>query len=170
MVDARSGKRTTPYTKAQEEQAAAVLKERREKEAKKKLTRQAKKLALQEEQAVKRKKLEEEMERLKTEEEERMKVVDEEEIEEEEKEEPLFRRSTGQRGESSGTKNEDAWMEKKISEWVANLSMGEEEEAMLYVPPEEKEIRNQGVGSRKRPFETSDYRGGEEVTVEIASH
>ncbi|GBG92044.1 hypothetical protein CBR_g54298 [Chara braunii] len=30
-------------------------------------------------------------------------------------------------------------MEKKISEWVANLSLGEDEEAQLYVPQEEKE-------------------------------
>ncbi|GBG69413.1 hypothetical protein CBR_g4108 [Chara braunii] len=148
MVELRSGKSTTPYTKAQEEQAAAVLQERKEKETKKELIRQAKKLALQEEHAAKRKKLEEEMERLKKEEEEKMKAVEEEEIEEEEEEEeePLIRRSAGQRGESSGPKKEDSWMEKKVSEWVANLSLGEEEEAMLYVPREEKSAR----GSRKQ--------------------
>ncbi|GBG76269.1 hypothetical protein CBR_g22017 [Chara braunii] len=142
MVDTRSGKSTTPYTKAQEEQAATVLKERREKEAKKELIKQANKLALLEEQAAKRKKLEEEMERLKKEDEEKLKAVDEEEIEEEEEkeEEPLLRRGAGERGEFSGTKNEESWMEKKIFEWVANLSLGEEEEAMLYVPPEEKEV------------------------------
>ncbi|GBG74080.1 hypothetical protein CBR_g17791 [Chara braunii] len=128
MVDLHSGKSTTPYTKAQEEQAATVLQERKEKEAKKELIKQAKKLALQVEQAAKRKKLGEEMERLKKEEEEKMKAVEEEEIEEEKEEEPLIRRSAGQRGES-----------KKVFEWVANLSLGEEEEAMLYVPREEKE-------------------------------
>ncbi|GBG65881.1 hypothetical protein CBR_g54172 [Chara braunii] len=79
------------------------------------------------------------MERLLKEEEKKMKVVEEEKVEEEEKEESLLRRSAEQRGESSGTKKGDSWMEKKISECVANLSMGEEEEAMLYVPPEEKE-------------------------------
>ncbi|GBG79428.1 hypothetical protein CBR_g29575 [Chara braunii] len=139
MVDTRSGKSTTPYTKAQEEQVATVLRERKEKQTKE-LIKQAKKLALQEEQAAKRKKLEEEMERLKKEEEEKMKEVEEEEIEEEEeKEEPLLKRSAEQRGETSGTKKEESWLEKKLSEWVANLSLGEEEEAMLYVPPEEKE-------------------------------
>ncbi|GBG87135.1 hypothetical protein CBR_g44592 [Chara braunii] len=103
MVETRTGKTTTPYTKAQEEQTVAVLKERKEKEAKKELIRQAKKLTLQQEQAAKMKKLEEEMERLRKEEEEKMKEVEEEEVEEEEveeeeeKEEPLERRRTEER-------------------------------------------------------------------------
>ncbi|GBG73491.1 hypothetical protein CBR_g16832 [Chara braunii] len=110
---------------------------RKEKEAKE-LIRQAKKLALLEEQAAKRKKLEEEMERLKKEDEEKMKAVDEEEIEEEKEEESLIRRSTREKGESSGTKKE-SWIEKKVFERVANLSLGEEEDVMLYVPREEQE-------------------------------
>ncbi|GBG65782.1 hypothetical protein CBR_g52373 [Chara braunii] len=84
----------------------------------------------------------EELERVKKEEEEKMKVVDAEEEEEEKKVEeevPLIRRSIRDRGETSGTKKEDSWLEKKVSEWVANLSLGEEEEAMLYVPREEQE-------------------------------
>ncbi|GBG64332.1 hypothetical protein CBR_g41533 [Chara braunii] len=44
-----------------------------------------------------------------------------------------------ERGEVSGTKEDDRWREKKISEWVANLSLGEDEEAQLYVPQEERE-------------------------------
>ncbi|GBG78631.1 hypothetical protein CBR_g27856 [Chara braunii] len=136
MVETRSGKSTTPYTQAQEEQAVAILRERKEKETKKELIRQANKLVVQEEQAAKKRKLEEEMERLK-EEEEKMKEVEEEEIEEEE---PLLRRSAEQRGETSDTKKDASWLEKKVSEWVANLSLGEEEEAMLYVPLEEKEV------------------------------
>ncbi|GBG68171.1 hypothetical protein CBR_g2723 [Chara braunii] len=132
MVDTRSGKSTTPYTKAQEEQVAAVLRERKKKQANKELIKEAKKLVVQEEQAAKKKKLEEEMVRLK-EEEEKMKEVDEEEIEEveeDELEEPSFRRGAEQRAESNGTK-EDLRMEKNIYEWVANLSLGEEEEVML---------------------------------------
>ncbi|GBG66908.1 hypothetical protein CBR_g72663 [Chara braunii] len=128
---------TTPYTEAQEEQAAAVLKERKGKGAKMELIKQAKKLALMEEQATKKKKLEE-MEKLKKEKEEKLKAVEEEEVEVEE-EVPLDKRTRTERGESSGTKQDDQWMEKKITEWVANLSLGEEEEAMLYVPKAEQE-------------------------------
>ncbi|GBG74201.1 hypothetical protein CBR_g17913 [Chara braunii] len=89
-----------------------------------------------EEQAAKLKKIEEEMarekERLKKEEEEKLKAVEEEE---EVEEQPLERRRAG-RGESSGTKEDQK--EKKITEWVA-LSLGEEEEALMYVPREEQE-------------------------------
>ncbi|GBG66820.1 hypothetical protein CBR_g70698 [Chara braunii] len=137
MVDTRSGKSTTLYTKAREEQAVAVLKERKEKEAKKELIKQAKKLALLEELAAK-KELEEEMEKLKKEEEEKLNAVEEEELGVEE-EVPLERRTRTERGESSGTNHGDQWMEKNISEWVANLSLGEEEEVMLYVPRAEQE-------------------------------
>ncbi|GBG70910.1 hypothetical protein CBR_g8211 [Chara braunii] len=117
---------------------------------KKELLKQAKIKAIAEEQAAKKKKLEEEMMRLQKEkmlklqqeEEEKRKAAEEEaaaEEEEVEEEEPLERRRGGDRGEISGTKGEDAWMEKKISEWVANLSLGEDEDALLYVPQEERE-------------------------------
>ncbi|GBG71675.1 hypothetical protein CBR_g9089 [Chara braunii] len=119
-----------PYTVEQDAKAAAVLKERREEEAKKK--------ALIDEQVAKLKKIEEEMarekKRLKKEEEEKPKAVEEEE---EIEEPPLERRRTGGRGESSGTKEDQ--MEKKITEWVVGLSLGEEEEALMYVPREEQE-------------------------------
>ncbi|GBG78174.1 hypothetical protein CBR_g26207 [Chara braunii] len=130
MVETRTGKSTAPYTAEEEAKAAAILKERREKKA-------AKKKALMEEQAAKMKKIEEEMarekERLKKEEEKLQAVEEEEEIEEE----PLERRRREQRGESSGTRDDQ--LEKKITEWVANLSLGEEEEALMYVPREEQE-------------------------------
>ncbi|GBG78126.1 hypothetical protein CBR_g26163 [Chara braunii] len=130
MVDTCTGTSTSPYTTEQEAKAAAILKERREKEAKKK--------ASLEEQAGKKKKIEEEMaremERLKKEDEEKLRAV---EAEEEVEEQPLERRRTGQRGESSGVKEDP--LEKKITEWVASLSLGEEEEALMYVPREEQE-------------------------------
>ncbi|GBG89895.1 hypothetical protein CBR_g49744 [Chara braunii] len=139
MVETRSGKPTTPYTKAQEKQAAAVLKERKEKEVKKELIRQAKKLALQQEQAAKTKKLEEEMERLGKEEEEKMKEVKEEEVEEEEeKEEPLERRRTEERGEFSGTKEEESGLEKKIFEWQDDGNGYRPVEFMSAMMPSEK--------------------------------
>ncbi|GBG64787.1 hypothetical protein CBR_g46743 [Chara braunii] len=135
MVDTHSGKSTAPYTQAQEERATAILKERQEMKEKKELLKQAKLKAIAEEQAAKKKKLEEEMRRLEQEEEEKRKAVEEEAAAEEEvEEEPLERRRGGDRGETSGMKGEDAWMEKKISKWVANLSLGKDEEALLYVP------------------------------------
>ncbi|GBG80066.1 hypothetical protein CBR_g30432 [Chara braunii] len=137
MVDTRSGKSTAPQSEAEQARIAATLRERKKK---KELLRQAKMKAIEEEQAVKKKKLEEELRRLQQEEEK--KKVAEEEVaaeEEEEEEEPLERRCTGGRGESGGTKEEDPWIDKKISEWVANLSLGEEKEVMLYVTQEEKD-------------------------------
>ncbi|GBG76128.1 hypothetical protein CBR_g21876 [Chara braunii] len=142
-VETRSGAGTTPYTQAQEEEAAKILAEQKARKEKKELVKQAKKIALQQEQAAKMKKLQEEMERVK-EEEEKMKAVDTEEVKEEKEKQaeaediPLISRSVRERGESSGTKG-DPWIEKKVTEWVANLSLGETEEAMLYVPLDEQE-------------------------------
>ncbi|GBG90543.1 hypothetical protein CBR_g50886 [Chara braunii] len=68
-----------------------------------------------------------EKERLKKEEEEKLKEVDEEE------EGPPLQKS----GQHSGSNSDE--MEKKISEWVANLSLGEEEEVAMYIPKDEQE-------------------------------
>ncbi|GBG80876.1 hypothetical protein CBR_g31432 [Chara braunii] len=135
MVDTRSGKSTAPQSEAEQARIAAILRERKEE-----LLKQAKLKAIAEEQVAKNKKLEEEMLRLQQEEEEKSKVAEEEAAAEEEEveEEPLERRHGGERAESSGTKEEDKWMEKKISEWVANLSLGEDEEVMLYEQLEEQ--------------------------------
>ncbi|GBG84023.1 hypothetical protein CBR_g37899 [Chara braunii] len=69
-----------------------------------------------------------EKERLKKEEEEKL------EVEEEEEDEPPLQR---RRGQHSGSKDEE--MEKRISEWVAKLSRGEEEEVTMYIPKDEQE-------------------------------
>ncbi|GBG81494.1 hypothetical protein CBR_g32482 [Chara braunii] len=147
MVETRSGKSTAPQSEAEQARIVAILRERKEK---KELLKQAKLKAIAEEQVAKKKKLEEEMMRLQKEkmlklqqeEKEKRKAAKEEaaaeEEEVEEEEEPLERRCGGDRGETSGTKGEDTWMEKKISEWVANLSLGEDEDALLYVPQEER--------------------------------
>ncbi|GBG84032.1 hypothetical protein CBR_g37908 [Chara braunii] len=137
MVNTRSGKSTAPRSEAEHARIVAILRERKEK---KELLKQAKLKAIAEEQAAKKKKLEEEMMRLQKE--KMLKILQEEEEEEEEveeEEEPLERRRGGDRGETSGTKEEDAWMEKKISEWRANLSLGKDEEALMSVPQEERE-------------------------------
>ncbi|GBG74386.1 hypothetical protein CBR_g18797 [Chara braunii] len=126
-VETKGGTTTHPYTPEEEAKAAAILKERREK-------RETKKKALMEEQAAKMKKIEEEAarekERLKKEEEQKLKEVEEEE---EEDEMPLQRK----RGQYSGSTNDE--MEKRISEWVANLSLGEEEEVAMYISKDDQE-------------------------------
>ncbi|GBG78411.1 hypothetical protein CBR_g26439 [Chara braunii] len=125
-TETKGGTTTHPYTPEEEAKAAAILKERREK-----------KEALLEAQVAKLKKIEEEMtrekERLKKEEEAKLKEVEEEE---EEDEQPLERRRE-QRGQYSGSKNDE--MEKRISEWVANLSLGEEEVVTMYITKDEQE-------------------------------
>ncbi|GBG92727.1 hypothetical protein CBR_g56889 [Chara braunii] len=125
-VDTQGGASTKPYTKEEEEKMAAILRERKEK-------KEGKKKALMEAQAVKLKKIEEEMarekERLKKEEEEKLK-----EVEEEEEGEPSLQRRSEQH---SGSKVDE--MEKRISEWVTNLSLGEEEEVTMYIPKDEQE-------------------------------
>ncbi|GBG65820.1 hypothetical protein CBR_g53791 [Chara braunii] len=129
MVDTHTRTSTSTYTAEQEAKAAAILKERREKEAKKK--------ALLEELAAKKKKIEEkmvrEMERLQKEEEKLQAVEAEEEVEEK----PLERRRTRERAGPRGAKEDP--LEKKITKWVANLSLGEEEAASIYVTREEQE-------------------------------
>ncbi|GBG65836.1 hypothetical protein CBR_g53808 [Chara braunii] len=83
-----------------------------------------------------------------------MKAAVEEEIEEEQsEEEPLIRRGMGGRGESGGTKEDDPWVEKRIFEWVANLSLGEDEAAMLYLPQEEKEAAIREIEATSDPLE-----------------
>ncbi|GBG59295.1 hypothetical protein CBR_g32308 [Chara braunii] len=150
MVDTRSGKSTSPYTPAQQEQMAALVRENREK---KELPKQAKLKAIAKKQAAKRKRLEEEMMRVQQEEEERRKVAEEEAAAAEKEEERLERRRREEKGESSGTTEEDAKMKKKISEWVANLSLGEDEEAQLYVPQEEKEAFARALEMIDEPLE-----------------
>ncbi|GBG92344.1 hypothetical protein CBR_g55225 [Chara braunii] len=131
-VGTRGGASTQPYTKEEEEKMTAIMQERKEK-------KEAKKKALMEAQAAKLKKIEEEMarekERIKKEEEEKLKEVEEEEEEEEEEEDetPLQRK----RVEYSGSKDEE--MEKRISEWVASLSLGEEEEVAMYISKDDQE-------------------------------
>ncbi|GBG59540.1 hypothetical protein CBR_g49800 [Chara braunii] len=146
MVDTRSGKSTAP-SEAEQARIAALLREKKEK---KELLKQVKLKAIAEEQVAKKKRLEEEMLRfqkekmlqIQLEEEERRRAAEEEAAateEEEEEEEPLERGRGEERGEASGTKEEDRWREKKISEWVANLSLEEDDEAQRYVPQEERE-------------------------------
>ncbi|GBG84309.1 hypothetical protein CBR_g38279 [Chara braunii] len=118
---------------------AALVRENKERKLK----------AIAEEQATKRKKLEEEMMRIQQEEEEKRKAAEEEAAEEEEK----GRRHIEERGESSGTANEDAAMEKKINEWIANLSLGEDEEAEFYVPQDERDALAQELAAMEDPLE-----------------
>ncbi|GBG77118.1 hypothetical protein CBR_g23444 [Chara braunii] len=147
MVETHSGKDTSPYTPEQQEKMAALVRENKER---KELLKQAKLKTIAEEQAAKMKRLEEEMKRVHQEEEERRKVVEEEAAEEEEKERMRIESREG----SSGTKNdEDAEMEKKISGWIANLSLGEDEEAEFYVPQDERDALAQELAAMDDPLE-----------------
>ncbi|GBG91929.1 hypothetical protein CBR_g54024 [Chara braunii] len=143
MVDTRSGKSTTPYTKEQEEKAAAILRERKEKMEKRELIKQTKMPALIEEQKAKQKQMEE-LQKWKKEQEEKLAAI-ESETEEEEVEQPLERRRVEERGESSGVRGTkvkmeaESKMERMVNEWVANLAPGEEDEALLLVPLAERE-------------------------------
>ncbi|GBG64191.1 hypothetical protein CBR_g40891 [Chara braunii] len=140
MVETRSGLDTSPYSKEQQEKMATLVKENRERKEREK---QAKLKAIAEEQAAKMKEIEEEMEKKK-------KAAEEEAIAKEEKERMRIESREG----SSGTKRDtDAEMEKKISEWVANLSLGEDEEAHMYVPQEEKEAFAKTLTVIEDPFE-----------------
>ncbi|GBG63250.1 hypothetical protein CBR_g37336 [Chara braunii] len=138
----------------------------------KELLKQAK-LKATEEQAMKKKRLEEEMLRFQKEkmmllerEEEERRAAEEEaaaEEEEEEEEEPLERRRGEERGEVSGTKEEDRWREKKISEWVVNLSFGEDEQAQLYVPQEEREAFARALELIEDPLERQAIEGEKKI-------
>ncbi|GBG71684.1 hypothetical protein CBR_g9097 [Chara braunii] len=159
-VEIWGGTSTTPYTKEQEEAAARILAEQKAKKEEE-VVKQAKKLALLQEQAVKRKKLggvrkgEKKKER-------KMKAADAEEEEKTVEEEvPLIRRSIWDRGETSGTKKEDSWLE-KISKWVANLSLGEEEVMMLYVPREEHKAVVKKIEAEEKKLEWKLTDQGEE--------
>ncbi|GBG86116.1 hypothetical protein CBR_g41019 [Chara braunii] len=117
---------------------AAILQEIKEKE-------EAKKKALKEEQTAKLKKIEEEMakekERLKKEEEEKLKEADEEE------EGPPLQRSSRQPSSNTG---ED--LENRISEWVANLIVGEEEEVSMYIPQDQQEAAMKAWEAEEDPL------------------
>ncbi|GBG84034.1 hypothetical protein CBR_g37911 [Chara braunii] len=139
MVETRTGKSTSPYTQEQQEKMTALVRENKER---KELLKQAKLKAIGEEQATKMKELEEEMEKKK-------KVAEEEAAAEAEEE----RNCREIKGESSGTANEDAAMEKKISDWIANLSLGEDEEAEFYMPQDERDALASELAAIEDPLE-----------------
>ncbi|GBG63173.1 hypothetical protein CBR_g36942 [Chara braunii] len=118
---------------------AALVRENKER---KELLKQAKLKAIAEEQAAKMKKLEKEME-------EKKKAAEVEAAAEAEEE----RKRREVKGESSGTANEEAAMEKKISEWIANLSLGEDEEAEMYVPQDERDALARELATIEDPLE-----------------
>ncbi|GBG59176.1 hypothetical protein CBR_g32192 [Chara braunii] len=149
MVGTRSGLETSPYSKEHQEKMAALVKENRER---KECEKQAKLKAIADEQAAKMKRLEDEMKRVQQEEEERRKVAEAESAAEEEKE--RMRIESGE-GSSGGTMKRETYieMEKKISEWVANLSLGEEEEAESYVTEDERAALASELATMTDPME-----------------
>ncbi|GBG64627.1 hypothetical protein CBR_g45683 [Chara braunii] len=149
MVETRSGKETSPYTTEQQEKMTALVRESKERKEREK---QAKLKAIADEQAAKMKRLEEEMKKVQQEEKERRKAAEAEVATEEEKE--RMRIESGE-GSSSGTmmRETDTGLEKKISEWVANLSLGEDEEAESYVTKDEKAALAAELAAMTEPME-----------------
>ncbi|GBG41984.1 hypothetical protein CBR_g75331, partial [Chara braunii] len=125
MVETRTRLETNSYSKEQQEKMAALVRENRER---KKCEKQAKLKAIADEQAAKMKRLEEEMKKVQQEEEERRKAAEAEAAAEEEKERMRIESGEGSSG-GTMTRETDTGLEKRISEWVANLSLGEDEEA-----------------------------------------
>ncbi|GBG77777.1 hypothetical protein CBR_g24225 [Chara braunii] len=132
-------KESSPYTTEQQEKMAAIVKENRERKEREK---QAKLKAIADERAAKMKEVEEEMKK--------KEQAAEEAAAEEEKERMRIESREG----SSGTKKDtDAEIEKKISEWVANLSLGEDEEAESYVIEDEKAALAAELATMTDPME-----------------
>ncbi|GBG82972.1 hypothetical protein CBR_g36498 [Chara braunii] len=129
-----------------EKKISEESKERKERE------KQAKLKAIADEQVAKMKRLEEEMKKVQQEEEERKKAAEVEVAAEEEKE--RMRIESGE-GSSGGmmTRETDTGLEKKISEWVANLSLGEDEEAESYVTKDEKAALAAELAAMTDPME-----------------
>ncbi|GBG74846.1 hypothetical protein CBR_g19358 [Chara braunii] len=121
---------------------AALVKENRERNEREK---QAKLKAIADEQAAKMRELQEEIEKKK-------KAAEEEAAAEEEKE--RMRIESGE-GSSGGTmkRDTDVEIEKKISEWVANLSLGEDEEAESYVTEDERAALASELAAMTNPMD-----------------
>ncbi|GBG59068.1 hypothetical protein CBR_g24412 [Chara braunii] len=149
MVETRTGLETNPYSKEQQEKMAALVRENKERKEREK---QAKLKAIANEQAAKMKRLEEEMKRVQQEEEERRKAAEAEAAAEEEKE--RMRIESGE-GSSGGTMKweTNTELEKKINEWVAYLSLGEDEEAESYVTKDEKAALAAELAAMTDPME-----------------
>ncbi|GBG87195.1 hypothetical protein CBR_g44930 [Chara braunii] len=92
------------------------------------------------------------MKKVQQEEEERRKVAEAEAAAEDEKK--RMRIESGE-GSSSGTmtRETDTGLEKRISEWVANLSLGEDEEAESYVTKDEKAALAAELAAMTDPME-----------------
>ncbi|GBG92089.1 hypothetical protein CBR_g54344 [Chara braunii] len=136
----RTGKETNPHTLEQQAKMAAIVKENKERKEREK---QAKLKAIADERAAKMKEVEEEMKK-------KEKAVEEEAAAEEEKERMRIESREG----SSGTKKDtDAEIEKKISKWVANLSLGEDEEVESYVTEDEKAALAAELATMTDPME-----------------
>ncbi|GBG86822.1 hypothetical protein CBR_g42105 [Chara braunii] len=142
MVGTRSGLETSPYSKEQQEKMAALVQENRERKEREK---QGKLKAITDERAAKMKEVEEGMKK-------KEKAAKEEALAREKKE--RMRIESGE-GSSGGTmKREiDADIEKKISEWVANLSLGEDEEVESYLTEDEKAAQAAELATMTDPME-----------------
>ncbi|GBG68224.1 hypothetical protein CBR_g2775 [Chara braunii] len=150
MVDLRSRTSTTPYNKEQEERVVAILRERKERMERRELIKQAKMLALLEEQEAKKRQMEVELKKWTEEQEEKMAAiqakVEKEENEKQVEEVPLERR----RVEASTRKEQE--IEKTTKEWTTHLELGEDREAELAIPQEEREAARKELEAERDPI------------------
>ncbi|GBG88765.1 hypothetical protein CBR_g48383 [Chara braunii] len=149
MVETRSGTETSSYTPEQQAKMAALVKKNKERREREK---QAKLKAIADEQAAKMKRLEEEMKRVQQEEEKKRKAAKAEAAAEEEKERMRIESGEGSNGGTMKWET-DTELEKKINEWVANLSLGEDEEAESYVTRDEKAALAAELAPMTNPME-----------------
>ncbi|GBG81453.1 hypothetical protein CBR_g32444 [Chara braunii] len=92
------------------------------------------------------------MKKVQQEEEERRKVAEAEAAAEEEKERMRIESGEGSSG-GTMTRETDTGLEKKISEWVANLSLGEDKETESYVTKDEKAALAAELAAMTDPME-----------------
>ncbi|GBG78695.1 hypothetical protein CBR_g27921 [Chara braunii] len=142
MVGTRIGKETNFYTPEQQAKMAAIVKENRERKEREK---QAKLKAIADERATKMKEVEEEMKK-------NEKAAEEEAAAEEQKERMGIESGEGSSG-GTMTRETDTGLEKKISEWVANLWLGEEEEAESYATEDERAALASELATMTDPME-----------------
>ncbi|GBG89733.1 hypothetical protein CBR_g49585 [Chara braunii] len=116
---------------------------------KRELIRQAKMLALLEEPEAKKRQMEEEMERWKKEQEEKMTAIQAEEEEEKKEVEEEEERSLERR--RGGSTSKDAEIAERAQEWAVHLELGEDQEAEMTVPEEEREAARRQIEAERDP-------------------
>ncbi|GBG71824.1 hypothetical protein CBR_g10766 [Chara braunii] len=116
---------------------------------KRELTKQAKMLALLEAQEAKKKQIEEE---LKKEQEEKMAAIQEEVEKEEEEEEEVQEEEQLERRRGEANTSKEIEIAKIAHEWAAHLELGEDREAEMAIPQQEREATRRQIETERDPM------------------